>query len=231
MPSSCGGVCCQGQTGTPGVPGIPGIPGNNGIQGPTGPKGESLLGSKGDTGNHGMKGEQGETGVKGLPGKLGPRGPNGETGQQGERGLPGENILAAPTPPSIVAFSALLGNTVTGNEGKQLIFDNVITEIGDGYNSQTGVFTCSVPGLYFFTISFLSINSGTNPHVKLKMNGNHIFSVHDDHSGFYHMSGNSVVLILDIGDRVWLELGRSNVGVYDSSNRYSCFSGYLINAI
>ncbi|XP_038058417.1 collagen alpha-1(X) chain-like [Patiria miniata] len=258
--SGCCSACFQGQAGTPGVPGIPGNPGGIGVQGPLGPKGDpgfGLTGPKGETGDQGQKGEtgdqgqngdQGEPGLQGTPGKQGPAGPKGgigkgQKGDQGEHGVqglpgeqgikgqPGDATIVTPTPPSAVAFSAYRTARVTGDAGDVIIFDNIETNLGDGYDSGTGVFTCSITGAYFFTTSVHRIYSSTHPHLILRKNDEKIFAIYDSDSNSYQQSSNSAILSLTSGDRVWLEFGSSGRGIYsESGNKYSYFSGFLIYA-
>ncbi|XP_022088320.1 collagen alpha-1(X) chain-like [Acanthaster planci] len=240
--SSCCSACSQG------TPGVPGIPGNPGGQGPTGPRGDTgigLPGPKGETGEQGRKGDQGEPGINGLPGKLGPAGRKGNIGEgqkgdqgepgiqgppgeKGQKGHPGDATLATPTPSSAVAFSAYRTSSATGDVGDIIIFDNIETNLGGGYGSQSGVFTCSLPGVYFFTASFLSINSATRPFLQLVKNGHLIFSIFDNHTNYHHQSSNSVIIVLVPGDKVWLRFGSNSRGFYSSSNKYAFFSGFLI---
>ncbi|XP_038073668.1 collagen alpha-1(X) chain-like [Patiria miniata] len=249
--SSCCTACLPGH---PGVPGIPGNPGGIGVQGPLGPKGDpgyGLAGPKGETGDQGRKGDQGEPGMQGPSGKLGPagckgdigegqkgdqgepglEGPHGPPGETGQKGQPGEATLVTPTAPSAVAFSAYRTSAVTGGIGDVIVFDNIMTNIGDRYDSQSGVFTCSQPGVYFFTTSFLRINTATRPYVQLKKNGELVFSIYDSHDSYHHQSSNSAVLILATGDRVWLEFFGSNRGIYSAGGRFAYFSGFLIHAV
>ncbi|XP_022088279.1 complement C1q subcomponent subunit B-like [Acanthaster planci] len=242
---NCCGTCLQGPTGTPGVPGIPGSSGGQGPIGPRGDPGIGLPGPKGETGEQGLKGDQGERGIQGLPGKLGPAGRKGDIGEgqkgdqgqqgvqgppgeKGQKGQPGDSTLVTPTLPSAVAFSAYRTTQVTGNGGDVIIFDNIETNLGDGYSSQSGVFTCSVPGAYFFTTSLQRTASSVHPYVKLKKNSQLVFSIYDSGSNMYRQCSNSAVIILAAGDRVWLEFGNNNRGIYSDSSRYSFFSGFLI---
>ncbi|XP_022107342.1 complement C1q tumor necrosis factor-related protein 3-like [Acanthaster planci] len=227
------GSCCnlchqQGQTGSPGIPGIPGVPGNNGSPGPSGPKGEQglgLPGPKGDVGDRGQKGDRGERGHQGLVGKLGP------PGEKGEKGEPGESTLVTPKPPSIVAFSAFLSTHFRGGNGDVVVFSNVETNIGDDYNSQTGVFTCSVAGVYYFSVNLMSLNNDAGVYHHLKKNRQTIITLHDNQQNFHHQSSNSAILILAVGDTVWLEAGGQSRGIYGDSRHFSDFSGFLISTM
>ena len=42
------------------------------------------------------------------------------------------------------------------NQGSILVFDVVLINIGDGYNKNSGAFTASVHGIYFFMLSFMT---------------------------------------------------------------------------
>ncbi|XP_038075636.1 collagen alpha-1(X) chain-like [Patiria miniata] len=252
--SNCCSACFQGPAGTPGVHGIPGNPGGNGIQGPLGPKGDpgfGLPGPTGETGVQGRKGDRGEPGMLGPPGKQGLAGRNGDIGERqkgdkgepgiqgplgplggkGQKGQPGDATLVTPTPPSAVAFTAYITSPVSGYSDDQvIIFDNIMTNLGGGYDSQTGLFTCLIPGAYFFTTSVQRMLSSRNPFVQLKHNSALIFTAYDNHHNHYHQSSNSAVLVLTRGDRVWLEVGDGN-GIHSSTNRDSSFSGFLIQAM
>ncbi|XP_038059259.1 collagen alpha-1(X) chain-like [Patiria miniata] len=252
--SGCCGACFQGPAGTPGVPGIPGNPGGIGVQGPLGPKGDpgfGLTGPKGETGYHGPKGDHGEPGMQGPPGKQGPvgrkgdigegqkgdqvelgiQGPQGLPGEKGQKGPPGEATLVTPTAPSAVAFSAYRTSGVTGSSRDIIIFDNIMTNLADGYDSGSGIFTCSTPGAYFFTTSLQRMSSSTHLHVRLKKNREIIFAIYDNHGSYFHQSSNSAIISLASGDRVWLEFASSGRGIRsEPGNKYSFFSGFLIHA-
>ncbi|XP_038047571.1 C1q-related factor-like [Patiria miniata] len=225
---SCCSVCNQGVV--IGAAGVPGVPGQHGVQGPRGDPGIGLPGPRGSIGDQGQKGDQGEAGVQGPPGKLGPAGPGGEKGQKGE---PGESMTecVTPTPPSVVAFSAFKTAHFQGNDGDVIIFEDVATNLGDGYDSQSGVFTCAVPGLYLFSANLLSLVTGPQSYASLKQNGVVVFSIADSHSPNHHQSSHSVPLVLSAGDRVWLALFGSGKGIYGDGNRYCSLSGILIQAM
>ncbi|XP_038066248.1 collagen alpha-1(X) chain-like [Patiria miniata] len=248
--SSCCDAYFQGPAGTPGVPGIPGNPGVQGSIGVKGEPGFGLPGPKGETGDQGRQGDQGKPGEVGPPGKMGPagrtgdkgegqkgdqgepglEGPQGPPGERGQKGQPGEATLVTPTPPSVFAFSAYRTTGLTGSEGDVIIFDNIMTNVGDGYDSQSGVFTCSVPGVYSFTIS---VNNNANrAYVRLVKNVELIFSLYNSQTGAFHQSSNSAAVSLATGDRVWLQFGDdSNRGIYSNNNRYCYFTGFLIHAM
>ncbi|XP_022100032.1 collagen alpha-1(X) chain-like [Acanthaster planci] len=231
---SCCNPCFQGPAGAAGQPGIPGVPGQNGQPGSRGQKGEPGVGRhgpKGDTGDSGQKGDQGEPGVEGLIGQPGMQGPTGPSGEKGVKGEPGESTYVTLTPPSVVAFMAQLGSShFIGNPGDIIIFDNIEVNIGDAYDSGTGVFTCSVAGVYFFSVTFLSYHTGPTLDAVLRKNSADILYVYDNHPGFHHQSSNSAVLVLASGDTVRL-VHRSASGGKIHCCPYSSFTGFLIQAM
>ena len=241
-------TCCPGHPGTNGVPGIPGPYGPPGPAGPKGDPGIKLPGPKGDRGDRGVDGAPGKPGLRGpeggpgiagsrgltgdpgfpgetgLKGERGPRGPKGSMGFPGAKGDPGDILSRS----SIVAFSASLAFQFEGETGDTITFGEVETNIGEAYDAQTGVFTCSVPGVYFFSVSITSLAATTRPWADLKKNGNRLLGVYDNHPSYHHQSSNSVITILAEGDRVWLESRKSGASIDGNDNKLSTFSGFLI---
>ncbi|NXR13985.1 CO8A2 protein, partial [Semnornis frantzii] len=120
-----------------GKPGMPGLPGKAGMKGMPGAKGEP-----------GMRGEQGPRGLPGPPGLPGPAGisVNGKPGPQAGRPQYGRGELSARTAP---AFTAVLTSPFPAS-GMPVRFDRTLYNGHSGYNPGTGIFTCPVPGIYYF---------------------------------------------------------------------------------
>ncbi|XP_029590124.1 complement C1q-like protein 2 isoform X1 [Salmo trutta] len=127
-----------------------------------------------------------------------------------------------------VAFSASLfpSSQHRGpfNIDTTLIFTNVITNIGQAYNSGTGVFAAPVRGVYYFTFT---CNSGTTGKVNaaLLKNGKNM-AVVIVKGNVDSMGSNSVILQLNEGDHVNIVLWRGN-SIYDNGYR-STFTGVLL---
>ena len=229
-----GGQGTPGRQGLPGKLGLPGAKGDRGDRGEKGSKGNpgfpgrGPAGPQGNVGEPGKKGDRGTAGSKGQPGNRGPTGPRGEKGQKGH---PGEASFLTPTTSPIVAFDASLSSLFNGNIGDVIVFDDVVTNLGGGYDLQTGVFNCSVSGVYFFSVSILSLLSSNRPWARLKKNGQILLSVHDSHPNYHHQSSASVVVVLATGDRVWLESKTSGRSIDGNYNRFSRFSGFLIRKL
>ncbi|XP_061571447.1 complement C1q-like protein 2 [Cololabis saira] len=197
---------------------------------------------------------QGSRGEPGRPGKPGPKGPPGEPGPPGPRGPPGErgggNAGAGDGGtklgfPARAADNELDGTNSTAGSGfriafyvglknphegyEVLKFDDVITNLGNNYDSSTGKFTCHVSGIYFFTYHVLMRGGdGTSMWADLCKNGQvRASAIAQDADQNYDYASNSAVLHLDSGDEVYVKLdgGKAHGG---NNNKYSTFSGFIL---
>lgn len=109
-----------------------------------------------------------------------------------------------------------------------LVYENAFTNIGNVYDTSTGIFTAPVKGVYFF--SFVVFN----PHdiatgVRLLKNGNFVVAASDNppKQDTEDTTCNSVSLILEQGDQIHLQL-IENRRVYTDGLRRNTFSGHLL---
>ncbi|XP_077372815.1 complement C1q-like protein 3b [Festucalex cinctus] len=190
---------------------------------------------------------QGPQGEPGRAGRTGPRGPAGEPGPPGPAGPPGERgAPGAPGPPGASgptgAISAATYNTVPKiafyaglkkqHEGYEVLkFDDVVTNLGNHYDPATGKFTCSIPGIYYFTYHVLMRGGdGTSMWADLcKNNQVRASAIAQDADQNYDYASNSVVLHLEPGDEIYIKLdgGKAHGG---NNNKYSTFSGFMLYA-
>ncbi|XP_029590126.1 cerebellin-2-like [Salmo trutta] len=114
------------------------------------------------------------------------------------------------------------------DENTTVVYKKVITNIGEAYNPDTGVFTAPVGGAYYFTFTCNVGNSGKANAALLK-NGVKMVAVYETanpKSGIYHGGANGVTLDLVEGDKVNVVLW-SGSSMFDNS-RINMFSGYLL---
>ncbi|XP_059357517.1 cerebellin-2-like [Carassius carassius] len=133
-----------------------------------------------------------------------------------------------------VAFSASL--SATGGvkyfgpheEAITLVYENVLTNIGNAYDANTGIFTAPVKGVYFFNfVVFNPYDISTG--VRLFKNGNFVVAATDNppKQDTEDTTCNSVSLILEQGDRIHLQLIEKR-RIYTDSLRRNTFSGHLL---
>lgn len=196
-----------------------------------------IQGPKGEAGRPGKAGPRGPPGEPGPPGPMGPPGEKGEPGRQGLPGPPGAPGLNAAGAISAATYStvpkiAFYAGLKRQHEGYEVLkFDDVVTNLGNHYDPTTGKFTCSIPGIYFFTYHVLMRGGdGTSMWADLcKNNQVRASAIAQDADQNYDYASNSVVLHLEPGDEVYIKLdgGKAHGG---NNNKYSTFSGFIIYA-
>ena len=124
-----------------------------------------------------------------------------------------------------VAFFARLTprNTPNLQPGQNIIFDNVLTNIGNGYNSINGIFMAPIAGVYVFHASVLS--NSVHCHTNL-MKNTQVLARFETHEIYDHASHIAIVEV-QAGDNITVQnadwTNRSYYGSY-----FSTFSGFLL---
>ena len=129
-----------------------------------------------------------------------------------------------------VAFSASMAATIqTPRSGDVIIFGRVLTNIGNSYDSATGVFTCPQNGTYFISWGFrVSRHFGS---ASLNKNGYDIATATTGDDNLYNEEGSgSSVLQLQQGDKLTIRVRNLFVNSPDSINYLTpaSFSGFSI---
>ncbi|KAG8445445.1 hypothetical protein GDO86_010284 [Hymenochirus boettgeri] len=206
---SARGSCANWMGGAPGYPGHNGLPGRDGKDGRDGEKGER--------GEPGAKGPSGETGKPGPAGIEGPRGFPGAPGTKGES-----------TYIQRSAFSMGL-STKTSLPNVPIRFTKAFYNEQRHYDDSTGKFRCVFKGLYQFsyhlTVYMKDVKVGLYRNNKPVM-----FTFDQFQTGNVDQASGSVLLHLDVGDEVWLQIygDESFSGIYGDNLNDSTFSGILL---
>uniref|UniRef100_A0A3B5LMI0 C1q domain-containing protein n=1 Tax=Xiphophorus couchianus TaxID=32473 RepID=A0A3B5LMI0_9TELE len=132
-----------------------------------------------------------------------------------------------------VAFSASLMASGGGDIGPfnaytSLIFRNVVSNVGNAYNPNTGFFTAPVRGVYHF--NYHIYGHGHPSHgsgAVLVKNGEYIFMAYEHQTTLGANSANTVTFLLEGGDVVYL-LQRAHTRIFDDQLHYTTFSGLLL---
>ena len=130
---------------------------------------------------------------------------------------------------SAVAFSAFISNTLRLSLHQDVIFDHVITNVGEAYNAQSGHFVAPKPGLYVFYV-VLTNTPGHAASANLLHNGRMITELlADDVDNAYLTSTQVAIVQVERGDQVWLQNEHqfSTIEEFDGY-LWSSFSGHLI---
>ncbi|CAG2244950.1 C1QL [Mytilus edulis] len=122
------------------------------------------------------------------------------------------------------AFTASLKTDIYPQPSQTIIFDQVWLNVGNAYNSITGVFTVPRNGLYFVSGTFMSA-AGMNLHCHLIKNNQVIFGLfgHDYSPGTLHSA-----MLLKKGEKIYIKHD-NKAGETMLGRHYSMFSAYLIN--
>ncbi|KAG9265607.1 complement C1q subcomponent subunit A [Astyanax mexicanus] len=193
----------DGKPGKPGNPGRDGSPGEKGEKGDPAPQvhlsEEEMVALKGEQGEQGHRGQMGLQGFEGL---LGPEGPAGPAGPDGVTAANSGDVNSGA---SKVAFSVVRTDKQIITYNTPVIFDKAITNEHNDFHTNSGRFTCSVAGVYYFVFHFVSevnlclkLKTDTNPVVDLT------FCDFNLQRRSQVLSGGAV-LKLAKGNRVWIE--------------------------
>ncbi|KAF1378080.1 hypothetical protein PFLUV_G00185930 [Perca fluviatilis] len=133
-----------------------------------------------------------------------------------------------------VAFSASLsagGPAVTLGpfpSAPTLVFKHVVTNIGNAYNSNSGVFTAPVRGAYNFDWSIGAHANNRNPSAAwLVKNTENVFIAYESEPAGFMSSSKGATLLLEVGDVVFVRLA-GDTRAYDDINHHTTFSGSLL---
>ncbi|XP_052760728.1 uncharacterized protein LOC128203368 [Mya arenaria] len=118
-----------------------------------------------------------------------------------------------------------LKDTGAPNSVGTLIFKEVLTNVGGGYNNSTGVFTCPADGAFLFTIHLCVYTKYCNYAIMIDGIKHTKGSIKDDDWGDC-ITAESIAIV-KTGSKVWVE-NYGDAGFYDNAISFNHFSGIMI---
>lgn len=124
-----------------------------------------------------------------------------------------------------MAFLATMGTVVSVPAESTVKFDTVVTNVGNGYNINDGMFSVQYDGIYLFSAAVMTFRNGTIQSY-FSLNGKMIAMIYASTSdGLHDQAANTVILQLQKNDRVCV-VSRHTANIIGSN--YSSFSGTLL---
>uniref|UniRef100_A0A8C2CT32 C1q and TNF related 6a n=1 Tax=Cyprinus carpio TaxID=7962 RepID=A0A8C2CT32_CYPCA len=177
-------------------------------------------------GDKGDRGERGTPGKPGIEGSLGPRGSEGPKGDKGQAGAPGDACKSQYS-----AFSVGRRKSLHSVDNYQaLIFDTIFVNSPEHFDMFAGKYRCQIPGIYFFNVNIHTWNF-KETYLHIMQNNSEKAIVYAQPSDRSIMQSQSIMLLLQEGDEVWVRLykrERENAIYSDDVDMYITFNGYLV---
>ncbi|XP_063446999.1 complement C1q tumor necrosis factor-related protein 3-like [Mytilus trossulus] len=131
-----------------------------------------------------------------------------------------------------IAFMAGLSHTIVNpTSGQHLIFDQVITNVGNAYRALHGIFTAPIAGYYLFAINMEIANIAVSHsyHVYIMVNNNEMgYIFFDGQHNYWLRRSDTIVVHLNQNDDVWLKCTRIGNVTINSNFLHQHVSGFLI---
>ena len=112
--------------------------------------------------------------------------------------------------------------------GQTIVFDKVITNVGNAYDNMTGIFTAPVRAVYVFEMTLMT-DPGKNQFLELVQNGQHIIWNYGQAANQLDSSSRTVTVELAKGAKVWIRTknNASHGSGIVHGYTFSTFSGWL----
>ena len=125
-------------------------------------------------------------------------------------------------------FSAVISSHLKNlSHDQPIVFDTVMSNFGQAYNGNSGVFHIPVSGTYMFFVNILSERDNFIE-TELLVEGKTIAEIYSGATQFYGAGSNFVIVTVKRGQNVWVKVHNAystNMAIHCC---WSTFSGYLL---
>ncbi|XP_059167872.1 uncharacterized protein LOC131949928 [Physella acuta] len=129
--------------------------------------------------------------------------------------------------PALVAFTVGLSKQLDVLLHDVIVYNKVVSNVGDDYNNSTGVFRCNIAGVYFFQIHGAA-GEGIELSLSLVKNKTRVISLYSSTNQELSLAANSAVLLLEAGDEVFVEASNCGSLYGEEHHVINTFSGFLL---
>ncbi|XP_062597509.1 complement C1q-like protein 3 [Saccostrea cucullata] len=129
----------------------------------------------------------------------------------------------------VVAFTAKVSRDVTFGSHDIIKYDAVMTNLGKSYDPQTGIFTAPYDGLYSISCSLMA-HYNNEVLLRVVKNGGKVSKLYSA-SKTYPQAGQTLLLLLNKGDKIWVQNDKPQSASLHDHGSYNVFSGFLIKAL
>ena len=125
-----------------------------------------------------------------------------------------------------VGFTAILDGTINLSAGEKVPYSIIVTNVGNGYNTDRSEFICPNSGIYVFYVNIYAYIE-TTCRLDIMKNGVQTNRAHSSHLGF-DTGTTMAVLELEEGDIVSSVISDNECQVY-GDDKLTSFSGFRIH--
>ncbi|XP_059167864.1 complement C1q-like protein 2 [Physella acuta] len=129
--------------------------------------------------------------------------------------------------PTLVTFTVGLSKPLDVLLKDVIVYNKVVSNVGDDYNNSTGVFRCNIAGIYYFQIHGAA-GEGKELSLSLVKNKTRVISLYSSTNQELSLAANSAVLLLEAGDEVFVEASNCGSLYGEEHHVINTFSGFLL---
>ena len=138
------------------------------------------------------------------------------------------DLVKTPT----IAFNAKGAKDNSPETKQRIVFQSVVFNVGNAYDTETGIFTSPINGTFLFSVQLCAHNQKTVQFQVVVDNSENVILAIRHYDYHDHVStSNTVPQYLTEGQRVWVQAsyGSTSRLLYESTDCWNQFSGCLVH--